>query len=71
MAPQRLSWMGGLVFLAINFAVLNIGSQVRAGAGARDAVSLAVTSDPVPWSEWAAIAAISGGVYMGARPAKK
>jgi drug/metabolite transporter (DMT)-like permease len=65
--------MGGLVFLAINFAVLTVGSQTVGMLFALVPVlgtlsSLAITSDPAPWSEWAAIAAISCGVFMGARP---
>ena len=67
--------MGGLVFLAINFAVLTVGSQTVGMLFALVPVlgtlsSLAITFDPVPWSEWAAIAAISGGVLMGARPGR-
>jgi drug/metabolite transporter (DMT)-like permease len=65
--------MGCGVFLAINYAVLKLGSQT---AGVLFALvpalglvsSLIITSDPVSPVEWAAIAAISAGVAVGARP---
>jgi len=65
--------MGCGVFLAVNYAVLALGSQT---AGVLFALvpalglvfSLAITNDPVSPLEWAAIGAISVGVAVGARP---
>jgi drug/metabolite transporter (DMT)-like permease len=63
--------MGCLVFLAINFAILEIGSQT---VGVLFALvpalgllaSLAIAGDPVSSLEWIGIAAISSGVAAGA-----
>jgi drug/metabolite transporter (DMT)-like permease len=65
--------MGTGVFLAINYAVLTVGSQTVGVLFALVPVlgmlsSLALTNDPVLPSEWAAIAAISFGVLVGAWP---
>jgi drug/metabolite transporter (DMT)-like permease len=67
--------MGCGVFLAINYAVLTIGSQAAGMLFALTPVlgllsSLAITDDPVSPLEWAAIAMISTGVAFGARPAR-
>jgi drug/metabolite transporter (DMT)-like permease len=64
--------MGGGVFLAINYAVLRIGSQTAGVIFALIPVlgmlfSLAITNDPVSPVEWAAILAISIGVAVGGR----
>jgi drug/metabolite transporter (DMT)-like permease len=66
--------MGCIVVLALNFAVLALGSQTVGMLLALVPVlgmlsSIAITSDPVPPpQEWVAIAAISLGVFFGARP---
>jgi drug/metabolite transporter (DMT)-like permease len=65
--------MGCIVVLALNFAVLAVGSQtvgmLLALVPALGMLSsIAITSDPVLPQEWAAIAAISLGVFFGARP---
>jgi drug/metabolite transporter (DMT)-like permease len=65
--------MGCCVFIAVNYAVLAIGSQTTGVLLALVPVlgalsSLLVTDDPVSPVEWAAIAAISLGVVIGARP---
>ena len=65
--------MGCAGFLAINYAILSIGSQT---VGVLFALvpalgmlaSLGVANDPVSPLEWGAIAAISIGVAIGARP---
>ncbi len=65
--------MGCAGFLAINYAILSIGSQT---VGVLFALvpalgmlaSLGVANDPVSPLEWVAIAAISIGVAIGARP---
>jgi drug/metabolite transporter (DMT)-like permease len=67
--------MGGLVFLAVNYAALTVGSQTVGMLFALVPVlgtlsSLLITADPVLSIEWAAIAAISCGVFMGARPGR-
>jgi drug/metabolite transporter (DMT)-like permease len=64
--------MGGGVFLAINYAVLRIGSQTAGVIFALIPVlgmlfSLAITNDPVSPIEWVAITAISLGVAIGGR----
>lgn len=65
--------MGCVVSLAINYAVLAVGSQTVGMLCALVPVlgmlsSIAITSDPVLPREWAATAAISLGVFFGARP---
>jgi drug/metabolite transporter (DMT)-like permease len=65
--------MGCGVFLAINYAVLMLGSQTTGVLFALVPAlgllsSLVITNDPVSPLEWMAIAAISAGVAVGARP---
>jgi drug/metabolite transporter (DMT)-like permease len=65
--------MGCVVFLAINHAVLTVGSQNVGMLFALVPVlgalsSLAIAHDPVSSSEWVAIVTISLGVFFGARP---
>jgi drug/metabolite transporter (DMT)-like permease len=65
--------MGAGVFIAINYAVLTVGSQTVGVLFALVPMlgllsSLAITNDPVLPGEWAAIATISFGVFIGARP---
>jgi drug/metabolite transporter (DMT)-like permease len=65
--------MGCGVFLAINLAVLKLGSQTTGVLFALVPAlgllfSLAMANDPVSPLEWVAIAAISAGVAVGARP---
>jgi drug/metabolite transporter (DMT)-like permease len=67
--------MGCGVFLAINYAVLRVGSQTVGVLFALVPVlgilsAMAVAHDPVSPIDWAAIAAISIGVAIGARPGK-
>jgi drug/metabolite transporter (DMT)-like permease len=65
--------MGSGAFLAINFAVLTIGSQTVGVLFALVPVlgmlaSLTIANDSVSPIEWVAIGAISTGVALGARP---
>jgi drug/metabolite transporter (DMT)-like permease len=65
--------MGSVVFLALHYATLTIGSQTVGVLCALVPVlgmlaSLTIANDPVSPIEWVAIAAISIGVAFGARP---